>query len=74
MPTDWDDKVRAEPNQALAIIDDVVAGEFAAAELATIHGIPQVWIGTTLGHVTRAVGSGPGPVARRRQLVCLPGV
>ena len=50
MPTDWADKVRAaitnletktdrvlEPDKALAIIDDVVAGKFAAAELATIQ-------------------------------------
>ena len=68
MPTDWADKVRAaitnletktdrvlEPDQALAIIDDVVEGNFAAAELATIHGIPQESIRTTLGHVTRMV-------------------
>ena len=71
MPTDWADKVRAaitnletktdrvlEPGQALAIIDDVVEGKFAAADLATIHGIPQEWIRTTLGHITRAVGTG----------------
>jgi hypothetical protein len=45
MPTDWADKVRAaitnletkadrvlEPDQALAIIDDVVEGKFAAAD------------------------------------------
>lgn len=70
MPTDWADKVRdaitnleiktdrvLEPDQALALIDDIVEGKFAAAELATIHGIPQAWIGTTLGQVTRAVGS-----------------
>jgi hypothetical protein len=70
MPTDWADKVRdaitnleiktdrvLEPKQSLAIIDDVVEGKFAAAELATIHGIPQEWIGTTLGHITRAVGT-----------------
>ena len=68
MPTDWADKGRAaitnletktdrvlEPDQALAIIDDVVEGNFAAAELATIHGIPQESIRTTLGHVTRMV-------------------
>ena len=71
MPTDWADKVRAaitnletkadrvlEPDQALAIIDDVVEGKFAAADLATIHGIPQECIRTTRGHITRAVGSG----------------
>jgi hypothetical protein len=71
MPTDWAAKVRAaitnleigidrvlEPAKALAIIDDVVAGKFAAAELAAIHGIPQEWIRTTLGQITRAVGTG----------------
>ena len=74
MPTDWTDKVRAaitnleiktdrvlEPDQALAIIDDVVEGKFAAGDLATIHGVPQAWIKTALGHitrVTRAVGTG----------------
>jgi hypothetical protein len=71
MPTDWNDKVRAaitnleiktdrvlESDQALAIIDDVVEGKSAAADLATIHGVPQAWIRTTLGHITRAVGSG----------------
>jgi hypothetical protein len=71
MPTDWAAKVRAaianlqvdtdrvlEPAKALAIIDDVVAGKFATAELATVHGIPQEWIRTTLGHITRAVGTG----------------
>jgi hypothetical protein len=74
MPTDWADKVRAaitnletknrrvlEPDQALALIDDVVEGKFAAADLATIHGIPQESIRTTLGQitrVTRAVGAG----------------
>jgi hypothetical protein len=74
MRTDWADKVRAaithleikadrvlEPDQALAIIDDVVKGKFAAADLATIHGVPQAWIRSTLGHitrVTRAVGAG----------------
>ena len=73
MPTDWADKVRAaitdleikidrvlEPDEALAIIDDVVEGNFAAADLAAIHGIPQARIRTTLGQVTRAVGSGGG--------------
>jgi len=77
MPTDWTDKVRdaitnleintdrvLKPAKALAIIDDVVAGKFAAAELATIHGIPQQWITTTLGQVTRALGTG----ARLRSL------
>jgi transposase len=71
MPTDWADKVGdaithlktktdrvLDPDQALAIIDDVVQGNFAAADLATIHGIPQAWIRSTLGHITRAVGSG----------------
>ena len=71
MPIDWTDKVRnaitdletkndraLEPDQALAIIDDVVDGKFAAAELATIHGIPQAWIRSTLGQITRAVGTG----------------
>ena len=47
-----------EPAKALAIIDDVVAGKFARAELATIHGIPQEWTRTTLGQITRAVGTG----------------
>jgi hypothetical protein len=67
----WADKVRAaitnleakngrvlEPEQALALIDDIVEGKLAADELALIHGIPQEWIRTTLGHITRAVGSG----------------
>jgi hypothetical protein len=71
MPTDWADKVRAaitnletktgrvlEPDQALALIDDVVEGKFAAGDLATIHGTPQESIRTTLGQITRAVGSG----------------
>jgi hypothetical protein len=48
-----------EADKALAIIDDVVSGKFAAAELATIHGIPQDWIETTLGQITRAVATGP---------------
>ena len=47
-----------EPNQSLAIIDDVVEGIFAAGDLATIHGIPQEWIRTTLGRITRVVGPG----------------
>jgi hypothetical protein len=71
MPTDWTDKVRAaitnlelkhdrvlEPDQALALIDDVVEGKFAAGDFATIHGIPQAWISATLGQITTAVGSG----------------
>jgi hypothetical protein len=71
MPTDWDEKVRnvitnletkidwvVEPDQALAIIDDIVEGKFAAGDLATIHGIPREGIATTLRQVTRAVGSG----------------
>jgi hypothetical protein len=71
MPTNWAAKVRdaianleintgrvLEPAKALAIIDDVVAGKFAAAELAMIHGIPEEWVRTTLGHITRAVGTG----------------
>ena len=67
MPTDWANKVKAaitnletksrvlEPNQALAIIDDVVEEKLAAYELAIIHGIPETWIKVTLGHVTRMV-------------------
>jgi hypothetical protein len=71
MPTDWTDKVRnaitnletktdrvLEPDQALVIIDDVVEGKFAAADLATIHSVPQEGIRATLGQITRAVGSG----------------
>ena len=71
MPTDWAAKVRdaitnleiktgrvLEPDQALALIDDVVEGKFAAGDLATIHGIPQESIRTTLGQITRAVGTG----------------
>jgi hypothetical protein len=71
MPTDWADKMRdaithletktrrvLEPDQALALIDDVVEGKFAAGDLATIHGIPQESIRTTLGQITRAVGTG----------------
>ena len=81
-PTDWADKVRdaitnletktrrvLEPDQALALIDDVVEGKFAAGDLATIHGIPQESIRTTLGQITRAVGTGRGAVAHRRWLV-----
>jgi hypothetical protein len=67
MRTDWTEKVEAaitdlerggrvlEPRKALAIIDDVVEGKLDSAELAVIHGIPQDWIETTLGHITRAV-------------------
>jgi hypothetical protein len=71
MPTDWAAKVRdaitnletnigrvLEPDLSLALIDNVVAGKFIAGDLATIHGIPQEWISTTLGHITRAVGTG----------------
>ena len=71
MPTDWADKVRdaitnletkgdrlLEPDQALAIIDDIVEGKFTAADLATIHGIPQEGTRTALRQVTRAVGAG----------------
>jgi hypothetical protein len=87
MPADWANKVRAaitnletktdrvlEPNQALAIIDDVVEGKLAVYELAIIHGIPEAWIEVTLGHVTRMVqGTGrtlPLDAARCRRLVC----
>jgi hypothetical protein len=71
VPTDWAAKVRnaitnleinigrvLEPDRSLAVIDDVVAGKFDAGDLATIHGMPQEWISTTLGHITRAVGTG----------------
>ena len=71
MPTDWAAKVRdavtnleiktrrvLQPDQALALIDDVVEGKVAAGDLATIHGIPQESIRTTLGQITRAVGTG----------------
>jgi hypothetical protein len=74
MPTDWAAEVRnaitnlevdadrvLEPAKALAVIDDVVTGKFTAAKLATIHGIPQQWIRTTIGQVTRALGRGPRP-------------
>jgi hypothetical protein len=66
MPTNWTDQVSnaianlqtkigrvLEPDQALAIIDEVVEGKLAAYELAMIHGIPEAWIEVTLGHVTR---------------------
>jgi hypothetical protein len=71
MSTDWAAKVRIaitkleinigrvlEPDRSLAVIDDVVVGKFDAGDLATIHGMPQEWISTTLGHITRAVGTG----------------
>jgi hypothetical protein len=71
MPTDWAAKVRraitklkipgdrvVEPDQALALMDDVVAGRFAAGDLAMIHGIPEQCVRTTLGQVTRALGRG----------------
>jgi hypothetical protein len=71
MPTDWADKVRDaithletktrkvfEPGQALALIDDVVEGRFAAGDLVTIHGIPEESIRATLGQITRAIGTG----------------
>jgi hypothetical protein len=71
MPTNWADKVRAaitnletkadrvlEPDQALALIDDVVEGKFAAGDLATIRDIPQESLRITLGQITRAVGAG----------------
>jgi hypothetical protein len=71
MPNDWAARVSnainnlklktnrvVEPDQSLALIDDVVAGKFAAAELAVIHGLPQEGVRTTLGRVTRAVGTG----------------
>jgi hypothetical protein len=73
MPTDWTAKVKdaitnlkittgraLEPEQALALIDDVVAGTFAAGDLATIHGIPPQLVRTALGQVTRALGTGHG--------------
>jgi hypothetical protein len=47
-----------KPDQALSLIDDIVEGKLAADELAMIHGIPPEWIKTTLGHITRAIGSG----------------
>ena len=57
-----------EPEQALALIDDIVEGRLAADELAMIHGIPQEWIRTT-----RAIDCwlGRGPVARRRRRLVL---
>ena len=71
MPTDWAAKAKdaitnlvlktdrvLEPDQSLSLIDDVVAGKLAAAELATIHGVPQEAVKTTLGQVTRAAGMG----------------
>ena len=87
MPTDWAAKVRnaitnleinigrvLEPDRSLAVIDDVVVGKFDAGDLATIHGMPQEWISTTLGHITRAVqGTGHRPAARRRRLLAFQG-
>jgi hypothetical protein len=74
----WADKVRAaitnleaktgrvlEPEQALALIDDIVEGRWAADEFAMIHGIPQEWIWTTRCWLGR------GPVARRRRRLVL---
>jgi hypothetical protein len=70
MPTDWTNKMRnaitnletktdqvLEPDQALAILDDVLEGKFAAADLAMIHSVPQEGIRATLRQITRAVGS-----------------
>ena len=54
-----------EPEQALALIDDIVEGRLAADELAMIHGIPQEWIRTTRCWLGR------GPVARRRRRLVL---
>jgi hypothetical protein len=86
MPTDWAAKVRdaitnleidtgrvLEPAKALAIIDDVVAGKFAAAELATIHGIPQEVDQDDARADHQGGWHGPCPVARGRRLVRLPG-
>ena len=71
MPNDWAAKVSnaintlklktdrvVEPDQSLALIDDVVAGKFAAVELAAMHGLPQEGVKTALGLVTRACGTG----------------
>jgi hypothetical protein len=71
MPTDWAAKARdaithlelkidrvLDPDRALALIDDVVEGKLAADELAPIHGLPQEWVSTTLGHITKVVGTG----------------
>jgi hypothetical protein len=71
MPNDWAARVSnainnlkrktnrvVDPEQSLALIDDVVAGKFAAEELAVIHGLPQEGVSTTLRRVTRAVGTG----------------
>jgi hypothetical protein len=80
MPTDWTDKVRdaitnleintdrvLKPAKALAIIDDVVAGKFAAAELATVHGIPRSASGqrsdTSRGRLARAASGRSRPAA-----------
>jgi hypothetical protein len=38
-----------------------VGEKFAIGELAMTHGVPQEWVGTTLGQITRAVqGAGRG--------------
>jgi hypothetical protein len=71
MVVNWTDKVRVaitdletktgrvlQPDRALALIDDVVEGKLTAGEVAMIHGIPPEWVKTTLGHITRAVGTG----------------
>jgi hypothetical protein len=71
MPINWTEKVNdavtnletkiarvLEPGRALAVIDDIVVGKLAAADLAAVHGIPRQWVSATLGHVTRAVQSG----------------
>jgi hypothetical protein len=47
-----------DPVRSLSIIDDVVEGMLTAAEIAALHGITQEWIRATLGHITRAVGTG----------------
>jgi hypothetical protein len=63
-----------EPAKALAIIDDVVLGKVAAAELATIHGIPP-GLDRDNARAHHAGGwHGPRSVARGRRLAYLPGV
>jgi hypothetical protein len=70
MPINWTRKVEdaitnlatktnrvLSPARALAVIDDVLAGNLDAAELAAIRGVPQAWIGTTFGHVTRVLAA-----------------
>jgi hypothetical protein len=47
-----------EPDQALALIDDVVERKFAAGDLGAIHGIPEELVSTTLRQITKAVGTG----------------